>query len=291
MRPIRIFLSLMILLVVFTSKNLQAQQNNGYPRSELRDNLMKQNSSFEKEEKIRNANITNEKPGEKSPFVGALLSGLLPGAGEFYAKSYIKSAIFLAIEAGLWIAYANYQSKGNTQTDEYESFANSNWDVYKYGRWLKEQNFTGSDGIDLSADKELLRRQINTCESMNFSHQLPPYGDQQYYELIGKYQNFVPGWADADLDVVNRNNYGSYKTTMFVDYSYDRQEANDYFNKGTTALTLVIVNHVLSAADAAWSVSMFNKNLKVKTGINIQENYSFYGQKSLIPVANVRVSF
>ncbi|MEP7146118.1 MAG: hypothetical protein ABI792_03815 [bacterium] len=231
------------------------------------------------------------KVGDKSPFLGAIFSGVLPGAGEFYAKSYIKSAIFFAVEAGLWIAYSRFQTKGNDQTDKYQQFANQNWDVYKYASWLKQQNFSGSDGIDLAADKEILRRQINICETQNFSHQLPPYGEQQYYELIGKYQNFVTGWADADLLVVNRNNYGSYKTAMFTNYSYDRQLANSYFDKGTTTLTVVILNHILSSADAAWSVSMFNKNLKIKTGIHFENNFSFYGEKKLIPVANINVTF
>ena len=105
-----------------------------------------------------------------------MFSGIIPGTGEFYAKSYIKGAIFLAIEAGLWIAYANYENKGDEQTQNYQNYANQNWDVYKYAGWLKDQNFSGSDGIDLSANKETLRRQINVCEAQNFSHQLPPYG-------------------------------------------------------------------------------------------------------------------
>lgn len=228
---------------------------------------------------------------EKSPYLGALFSGVIPGTGEIYSGHYLKAAIFLAIEAGLWTAYAIFQNKGNTQTESFENFANQNWDVYKYGRWLKEQNFPGSDGIDLSSGKEELRRQINVCEAQNFSHQLPPYGDQQYYELIGKYQNFVPGWADADLNVVNRNNYGTYKTTMYTDYSYERQQANDYYDNASTTATVVIFNHLLSAADAAWSVSMFNKSLKVKTGIHLENKYSYYGERKLVPVANVNVTF
>ncbi|MEO8664300.1 MAG: hypothetical protein ABI462_02295 [Ignavibacteria bacterium] len=267
-----------------------SQVPSGYLKSELRYKLSEKNSSNKIEDNFKQL-TSIEKPGEKSPFLGALFSGVIPGTGEFYAKSYIKGAIFLAIEAGLWIAYSSFQSKGNDQTDAYQLYANQNWDVYKYGRWLKEQNFTGSDGIDLSSNKEILRRQINVCESQNFSHQLPPYGEQQYYELIGKYQNFVTGWADADLMTVNRNNYGTYKTQMFIDYSYNRQEANSYYDKGTTTLTIVILNHILSSADAAWSVSMFNKSLKVKTGIHLENNYSFYGEKKLIPVANLRVTF
>ena len=288
MKIVRIFFALFLFLSVTRFSNSQVTSD--FVKSELRHKLSEQKTSNIIEDKFKKV-VTTARTGEKSPLLGALFSGVIPGAGEFYAKSYIKSAIFLAVEAGLWIAYTSFQNKGNDQTDKYQQFANQNWDVYKYAAWLKQQNFQGSDGIDLTSDREILRRQINTCEAQNFSHQLPPYGEQQYFELIGKYQNFVTGWADADLMVVNRNNYGSYKTSMFTSYSFDRQQANSYFDKGTTALTVVILNHILSSADAAWSVSVFNKNLKVKTGIHLENKYSFYGEKKLIPVANFNVTF
>src|SRR2546426_12086950 len=41
-------------------------------------------------------------PKKKSPWLGALLSGLLPGAGEFYGKNYLKAGIFLGAEVLAW---------------------------------------------------------------------------------------------------------------------------------------------------------------------------------------------
>lgn len=83
-------------------------------------------------------------------------------------------------------------------------------------------------------------------------HQLPQFGEQQYYELIGKYQNFVAGWADADISILSKNEaspnyYGKYKTQMYTDYAADRQQANEYYDMASTSTTLVIVNHLLSA--------------------------------------------
>ena len=289
MNNIKVVFALIIVLS-FTGIAV-SQVNSGFSKMEMTEKFISQRSSENSEiEKKYNGSVQSD-PREKSPYLGALFSGIIPGTGEFYAKSYIKGAIFLAVEAGLWIAYANYESKGDDQTEQYEQYANQNWDVYKYAGWLKDQSFSGSDGIDLSSNREQLRRQVNVCEAQNFSHQLPPYGEQQYYELIGKYQNFVPGWHDADLSYVNRNNYGTYKTQMFTDYSYNRQEANDYYDNATTSLTLIVLNHLLSAADGAWSVSMFNKDLKVKTGVHLEKEYSELGQKKLVPVANLNVSF
>ncbi|MBS1514032.1 MAG: hypothetical protein JSS63_03305 [Bacteroidetes bacterium] len=253
-------------------------------------------SSNEKEVKENfRKNISEGK--EKSPVLGAVLSGVLPGAGEFYSESYVKAGIFLALEAGLWAGYTIYRNKGNSQTDYFQSFADQNWSVRKYATWLRDQ--AGATSVNpAESDLEVLRGQINSFESTHFSHQLPAYGSQQYYELIGKYQNFVAGWYDASPTIsaaVNYNDPNSYvnvKTNMFINYSYDRQLANDYFDSSEKFVMGVIVNHVLSAADAVWSVSMYNKKFEVKTGMRIQERLGGqFMQPYSLPTANISVQF
>jgi hypothetical protein len=55
---------------------------------------------------------------------------------------------------------------------------------------------------------------------------------------------------------------------------------------------IALLNHVLSAGDAAWSVVMFNKNLRVQTGMEIRRDISPYTLKMVnIPTLNVSVSF
>ena len=68
-------------------------------------------------------------------------------------------------------------------------------------------------------------------------------------------------------------------------------KSKQFKRNATTSLTLIVLNHLLSAADGAWSVSMFNKDLKVKTGVHLEKEYSELGQKKLVPVANLNVSF
>ncbi len=281
------------LVFFISSLNIAFSQNiSNFKKMELTNSILSQetsdNSNIEKKYNI----YAQTDVKEKSPYLGALFSGIIPGTGEFYAKRYLKGAIFLAVETGLWIAYASFETKGDNQTESYQQFANQNWDVYQYGGWLKREGFAGSSGIDLNADPNTLHSQINECERQSgFSHTLPAYGSQQYYELIGKYQTFVSGWRDADLGYLTRNNFQSYQSPMFVSYSYDRQQANDYYDKATTSLTLVLLNHLLSAADGAWSVSMFNKDLKIKTGVHMESKYSVNGEKKMLPVANINVTF
>ena len=140
---------------------------------------------------------TKSNPHSKSVLLGIALSAVLPGAGEFYAKDYLKSAIFLGVEIAAWTTYAIYQHKGNTQTTSFQNYANQYWSVKTYAQWLVNEAFNGSSVINPNeSNLETLRSEINQCESQNFSHTLPDYGTQQFYELIGKYQNFQAGWTN-----------------------------------------------------------------------------------------------
>jgi hypothetical protein len=268
--------------------NLKYQKN-----LELKNKIVYGENRFSTRDSVNSIPQENsDNPNKKSPYLGGLFSGIIPGAGQFYAKSYIKSASFLAAEVGLWIAYAIFQKKGNDQTDLFQSYANQNWNMRKYALWLKDQGFQKSSDININAPDEILRSQINACEEINFSHTLPPWGEQQYYEVIGKYKNFTAGWSTAPGDI-NKNNWSTYPTIPQVDqYMTDRQQANTYFDRGTLMLTVVIINHVLSAADGVLSVISYNKKFDVKTNVNFQGEYSHKLQKSVIvPHLNVCVTF
>ena len=288
-----IFFIVAIALLSVLSVNLKAQdllnydKNNSYLniRSKVLDNEFKSKSLDLQINDIDSSKL-------KSPILGAVLSAVIPGAGQGYAKNYIKSGIFLAVEAGLWITYAVFQGKGNDQTTSYQNYANSNWDMRKYGKWLKDQSFTGSAGINLSADDNTLRGQINTCEGLNFSHQLPPPGDQQYYEVIGKYQNYTVGWSTADPNLINKNNWGTYHLPQVSDYMDSRQTANDYYNKGTTTLMVVLLNHVVSAIDGVLSVHSYNNKYVLKGNVSFAPIYSYrLGRAVVTPFANVSFTF
>ncbi|MFA7361398.1 MAG: hypothetical protein WC139_10215 [Candidatus Kapaibacterium sp.] len=228
----------------------------------------------------------------KSPILGASMSAIIPGTGQIYAKSFIKSAIFIAVEAGLWITYAVFQGKGNDQTTTYENYAKQNWNMRKYAEWLKKENFQRADQINMSSDDYTLRLQINYCEEINFSHQLPPPGDQQYYEVIGKYQNYVTGWSTADVTVINKNNYGTTKLSQVSFYMDERQKANDYYNNGTTTLMVVVLNHLVSAVDGFLSVNSYNNKYVLKGSVSFQPVYSSKLGKSVVtPFANISFTF
>ncbi|MDZ7763981.1 MAG: hypothetical protein U5K00_06085 [Melioribacteraceae bacterium] len=71
----------------------------------------------------------------KSPFLAGLLSLALPGAGEFYNGDYLKSALFIAVEAAAITVGIIYDGKGDDKTEFYQNYANENWSVKKYAEW------------------------------------------------------------------------------------------------------------------------------------------------------------
>ena len=259
----------------FSIKSLNSEQfNTAYSQSDLINYSVSAKHVSELDFERARDNMYQQETKKKSVLLGALMSAVVPGAGEFYGKSYLKAGIFFGVELISWGAYAVYQVKGNNQTDKFQSYADQYWDVRTYARWLINQGFQGNEVINPDEpDRDVLRQQIMQCEAQNFTHTLPEYGSQQYYELIGKYQNFQAGWtnlAHVPTKAPGPYNYETYRDPVFVNYANERQKANDYYDYAKTGTIIVVLNHILSAADAAWTVSMFNKNVEMETGFEIK---------------------
>jgi hypothetical protein len=236
---------------------------------------------------------------EKSPWLAAGLSLLVPGAGEFYAESYWKAAAFFAIEVAAWTIAYSFDKKGDRKTDFFQNFADEHWSVVEYGRHAADKFFAGNApyGWLVSNDESLppwqrvdwdelnrMERAIaSTAEGRYYSHTLPRRPEQQYYELIGKYPQYNQGWSDRPPDY----NFGDPVTSLFLYYSAERGKANDYYSTAKTFVTVAFLNHILSAADAAWSASTFNN---VRAEMSMQ-SVPVGQQYVAIPVVKLRYSF
>jgi hypothetical protein len=249
------------------------------------------------ENKFREAEMNlGPKKKKKSTGLGILLSALLPGAGEFYGENYLKAGIFFGVELLAWGTYFYFQGKADRQTEDFQAYADKYWDVRTYARWLKDQQFPSSGGINPDEpNRDILREQIMVCERANFSHTMPAYGSQQYYELIGKYQNFQAGWtnlAHVPTRLPGDYYYETYRDPVFLDYANERQKANDFYDYAKIGPITAVVNHVLSALDAAWVISNYNSKIKMETGFRIQNRVSPYTYEfKQIPTFNMTVSF
>lgn len=223
-----------------------------------------------------------QEENRKSPFLAGVLSFVLPGAGEFYSGSYLKTAIFVVVEAAVVTTAVIYDNKGDDQTDKFQKFADENWSVVKYAQWL---NATQSEvDIFINPDESLPSwervgwAELNAAE--HGSHKLPQHGTQQYYELIGKYLQYIPGWPDGN-DIIT-------PPQIMLNYSGMRGKANDYYNVASKAVIGIYINHFLSALDAVWTATQHNKSLALKMRM---EKVQFADRMELVPTLKLSFNF
>lgn len=267
-------------------------------------------SSFENSQNFliqpQNSNVETK----KSPYLAAALSFLVPGAGEFYDGSYLKTAVFVAIEASAIAVGLIYNNKGNNQTNYFQNFADQNWSAYRYANWTLTNIKTLNPSLDPANYAGLINTQTKTVNwtllnkleidvagngqqvvGSYYSHKLPQHGEQQYYELIGKYSQYNVGWDDFGDDPTKPYTYDptrSNLTAKFVYYSIERGKANDYYNVASKAVLVVVANHIISAVDAAWSAASFNKSIDVHTSL---EKYDNGFNVVYYPQINIQYSF
>ncbi|KUO59089.1 hypothetical protein APF79_10725 [bacterium BRH_c32] len=233
---------------------------------------------------------------KKSPFVAGLLSLAVPGAGQLYSESYIKGAAFLILEAAAVYTGLVYDRKGDDQTNVFQDYANQHWDVKKYAKWtvtnaskinesVNTANYNVFDNTGNVNWNELNR--LENAISAYYSHKLAPLGDQQYFEMIGKYPQFNPGWDDFG-DENTPYAYGDPLTPRFHIYSGKRGKANDYYNVASKAVIVIIINHIISTVDAIFTTKSFNKKIELNTDL---QKVQFGFVEDLNYKINLRVRF
>ena len=196
----------------------------------------------------------------KSPGRAFLLSALIPGLGEWYAGSKARSALFVGIEALALGLYFNWSGEGNDIEDEFRETAKQEWSPTDYLTWRnstisRNSSITHALPCSVEVEQEGLSGLANCSSSEK----------QQYYELIGKYDQFISGWNDVtqietgnlvqptQVDSVER-----YESQTRFAYEDRRDESNKFLKRASNIAGLILVNHVFSAIDASRVARMRN---------------------------------
>lgn len=165
----------------------------------------------------------------KRPGLSFMSSAVIPGAGQYYNGSLKKAVGFLIAEIGLLWGYSILQENANDKVDEYEIFADENWN---YDAWIASGDTMGGHNIFTNP---------NT---------LAPVKSNEYYENIGKYDQFNTGWVDVVPDKDDTEKRQKYRNIQ--------QDANNLFSLATTIASTVILNHIISAAEAVYTAKKLN---------------------------------
>jgi hypothetical protein len=248
---------------------------------------------------------------KKSVFLAGVFSAVVPGTGELYTKNYWQSALFLGLEATSWIVNIKYNKKGDNQTTFFESYANQHWSVVRYANWV-ERNLSQIVPNQADVDRckvyfqDIYKSGANPWDQINwddlnaiekiigsgggkgqaFSHSLPHYGEQQYYELIGKYPQFSQGWDDSDQN--STGDFYDRVTERFKYYASERGKANDYYNTASTFASIIVLNHIVSAIDAVLMAHFYNN---AHLSVTYNGNVSPTGLIEINPNINLCINF
>ncbi len=240
----------------------------------------------------------NEK---KSAGLAAAFSFILPGTGELYAQngreSVIKGASLLALEAATWILYFKFHSDGKSKERKYEKYADQNWDVDKYLSFLEtslslSQGDLGRQGTNNIDYNGLINAedQWGTISQVAVHH-LYANGQQQYYEEIYKYPaQFALGWSDA-VDPMQYPQTGythNDLTPVMLNYRGMRNDSNRLLGHARAMTGIMLINRVLSVADAVWTVKRKNKNSQVGMGVRIEPQYF---KERLLMLPTLRITY
>lgn len=255
------------------------------------------------------------------PGLALLSSALIPGSGQAANNKWVRAGVYFAAELAGVAYHLTLQSKARKQERDYEAYVHQNWSVMAYAEWLvnyseindldnnwqelrdhianKQPDFSNTPNDWDKVDIDLLHRVETSTPYVfngddaaaidnrtNFSHELPRYGSQQFYELVSKYYQFQPGWQDWYSSITTN---GSKFEQQYYQYMWNgndepfgmfytgrdlAEEFNDNYRVAGNILKLLLVNHVVSAFDAYFTVKLKNSRLEADANLLRMEQVS-----------------
>ena len=226
----------------------------------------------------------------KSPRKAFFLSFIFPGLGEAYVGSK-RGFVFLGVEGLAWWMYLTNNREGKDIENDYQKFADRYWtyyvedtenpdtpvynEQYTYWEWLKQEyKVPNSIGPENFAQiKELIEEKTKSGGYESY-HNLPSTKTQQYYEMIGKYGQFVYGWEDIvdhNPSLVDNEGNPTFNYTedlqlidspLRMKYMSLRGDSNDKLKAAQRGIYIMMANRVFSAIDAARLAYHYNKRIE-----------------------------
>ncbi|MBU1702136.1 MAG: hypothetical protein KJ970_10885 [Candidatus Eisenbacteria bacterium] len=157
----------------------------------------------------------DEELQEPSPALAVALSAVMPGAGQLYSGNR-RGLIYFAVEVAALIAHFSYRSDGHRKEDQFKDFADAQWDTLRY------REGSGIEGCSWSEESD------STIVDLMQNHR------NRYYEQVAR-EEYACGWREP---------------WQRDDYRELRDVSNSLLGKANTAMTIIFLNHIVSAVDA-----------------------------------------
>lgn len=222
---------LIILVCLFSVHNLFSQGNNFFASDiKLNNELFgNPNPSF------KNSSLFMKADGnKKSVGLAVVLSLLLPGMGELYAGNYSTGRYLTAAEGALWLTYTSFDLYGTWVRDDARKLAVTTADVNLAGQ--SNQFF-----VDIGNYKDVYQYNERKLQ------------DRQEEKLYDPNSIYFWSWNSES----DRQKYKNLRIS-----------SDQAFNSKQFVLGAVLVNHVVSAINAARSVIAYNNKNEILQSIN-----------------------
>jgi hypothetical protein len=167
-----------------------------------------------------------KKEGLKSTTKAALLSLILPGAGEIYGGSKTKGKIFIISEVSLWAGFFAFRTYGAWLEDDYKIYAATHARVNLEGK---------SDGFFDQLSFYDSRDQYNQFAPLYYRGEKQPYPEDDFWN-----------WAWESRE--SRYRYRDLKN-----------RSKDASRKALYMVGLSVVNRIVSVVDAMKTVRSYNR--------------------------------
>ncbi len=224
---------------------------------------------------VSSIDVTKSRKIYRSPQKALFMSLLLPGWGQAYSKSYLKTGLFIALEAGLIAGHLKFKSDGKSKKDDAHAVADKHFDTKRLETFYTELRKYGKKSNPEGADADILTA-MNFQSGTTIESHMKVVSDGIYVEA-GNAHN-VQGWSDK-VGSYNLSNPYFYtgatqlKDSTFVldgdtyfgesglqnSYNGMLDESEKDYDYSEAFLIGLVVNHVVSAADAFITAYAYNK--------------------------------
>ncbi len=237
----------------------------------------------------------NSKQSILKPMIASLV---IPGFGQYINRSpWWKTVLFAGVEVAGITGYISWINKADDITKDYENWADEHWNMR---RWvndsaillsdIKANGFPNVNDVRIDGSHHITIIINGKYESSEILLENPnieyvELRDWDFYEGIGKYDQFVAGWDDAisNWEIVRKKIKNGEDELIVMTpnkqhYLNLRNDSNVLYKNAKFAVSALLFNHIFSALDALWNANK-NKDLSYKLDVSIgsESNYVIKG--------------
>jgi hypothetical protein len=209
-----------------------------------------------------------------------LMSLIVPGLGQYYNRApWWKTALFAGVEMAGIFGWWYWNNQAENVRKDYEKFADQHWflsywviNTNQTPPWageydLPDFSITGTHRLTLHLSGSLAQQfgEFISSDSLavypNWADhpEVTVVRDRDFYENIGKYDQFAGGWDDfqSTWRIVEKDVGDSTEYIIMTDnkdrYLDKRFDSNSLLDLAKYAVSALMFNHIISSLDAVWS--------------------------------------